>query len=50
MRSKKVEGIFEIQFECEILKLVSDSKPGYAPLNAESSQNVTLCFIVAYAH
>ena len=24
----KVEGIFEIQFACELLKLVSGSKPG----------------------
>ena len=45
-----VEGVFKIQFACRILKLVLGSKPGYAPLNAESSSSVTFCFIVAYAH
>ena len=39
---KMVEGVFEIQFACEILKLISDSEPGYAPLNAENSLSVIL--------
>ena len=34
------------RFACEILKLVSGSKPGYAPLNAENGLSVTSCFIV----
>ena len=50
IKKKKEKGLFEIQFACEILKLVSGSKPEYAPLNAENSLSVTLCFIVAYAH
>ena len=50
MISKQVESVFEIQFVCEILKLVSGSKPGYAPLNAEKSLSITSCFTVAYAH
>ena len=50
MTLKKVEGVFEIQFECKLLKLISDSKPGYAPWNAENSLSVTFGFIVEYAH
>ena len=50
MTLKKVEGVFLIQFACELLKLVSSSKPGYAPLIAENSLNVTFGFIVAHAH
>ena len=47
---KKVEGVFEIQFACELLKLVSGSKSGHAHLTAENSLNVTFGFIVVYAH
>ena len=49
LHRKKVECVFEIQFACKILKLVSGNKPGYAPLNAENSFSVTFGFIVAYA-
>ena len=42
--------VFEIQFACALLKLVSGSKPGYAPLNAGNNPSVTFGFIVAYAH
>ena len=47
---EKKEGVFEMQFACEILKLVSGSKAGYAPLNAENNLSVTFCFIAVYAH
>ena len=50
-RHRKTTGyVFEIQFACELLKLVSGSKPGYAPRNAENSLSVTFGFTVAYAH
>ena len=45
---EKVEGVFAIQFACELLKLVSDSKPEYAPWSAENSANVRFGLIVAY--
>ena len=32
----------------EPLKLVSGSKPGYVPLDAENSRSVTFCFLIAY--
>ena len=41
--------LFDIQFTCNILNLVAGSKQGCAPLNAENSFSVFLCFIVAYA-
>ena len=47
---KKIDDIFEIQFACKLSKLVSGSKPGYAPLNAENSVSITLGIIAAYAH
>ena len=47
---EKVEGIFEIQFAYKLSKLVSGSKPGYTPWNAENSLYVTFGFRVAYAH
>ena len=48
MISKKEAGIFGIQFTCKLLKLVSGSKPEYAPWNAEKPQ----CHFgfSAYAH
>ena len=49
MTSKKVEGVFENN-ACELLKLVSGSKPGYAAWNAEKSHSVTFGFIAAYAN
>ena len=33
-----VEDIFEIQFACKLLKLVSGSKPGYTPVSGKQSQ------------
>ena len=45
-----MEGKVEIQCAYEILKLVSGSKPGYAPLNAENHLSVTFCYIVGYAY
>ena len=50
MTSKKIEGVFAIKFACELLKLVSVSKPWYAPLNTENSLSGTFNFKVAYAH
>ena len=40
--------VFEIQFACELLTLVSGSKPGYASLNAENSLRVTFDFLDAH--
>ena len=37
LHRKQVEDVFEIQFACKLLKLVSGIKPWYAPLNAENS-------------
>ena len=47
MTLKRAEDVFEIQFACELSKLVSGSN---APLIAENGLDVTLGFIVAYAH
>ena len=47
---KKLEGVFEIKFACEIFKNVSGSKPGNTPLNAENRLSVSFCFIVGYAN
>ena len=47
------EGVFETQFACELLKLVSGttgSKPGYAPWNTENSLSVTFGIVAAYLH
>ena len=43
---KTVEDVFKIQFACEILKLVSGSKPGYVPLNAG---NQPLCHVLLHS-
>ena len=43
MTLKKVEGVFEIQFACKLLKW-------YAPWNAESNIRITFNFIAAYVH
>ena len=48
MTSKKVEGVFETQFACKLLKLVLGTKPGYAPWNTENSLSVTFGIVVAY--
>ena len=50
MTSKKEDGLFEIQFASEPLKLVSASKQGNADWNAENSLFVTFSFIVAFEH
>ena len=42
---KMVEGVFEIQSACELLKFVSGSRPGYTLLNAENNLSVTSGFI-----
>ena len=47
MALEKLEGVFETQFARELLKLVSGSKPGYAPWNAENSLSVIFGFLVA---
>ena len=46
-----VEGLFEMQFACEILKkMMSDRNTAYSPLNAENSRSVSHGFMFAYAH
>ena len=45
-----MEGLFEMVFACDILKLMSDRETGYSPLHAESNWDVTTDVMFAYAH
>ena len=45
-----VEGLFEMHFACDVLKLMSDRKTGCFPLNAENNRRVTNEVMFTYAH